>query len=533
MRIDKVYIKNYKNLIDFTIELNEDKMETVLLGKNATGKSNFIEALVLIFKNLDLNQDSPFEYKIWYQIKKSYLNICFENGKYEFNSIERNFVVGGKKMSLRPVPGMSKKEFREKRNELLPKYVFTYYSGISNKLKDHFDDHQKKFYDKAKKEGVSKDDVNDLRRLFYAQLIHSYFVLLAYFSFKNDNGKGRKFLNDVLGIEDLDSVLFVFHRPSWKGLGDKRFWGASGLVQEFLANLWDNSLAPIYNEESVKIDFRRSTKKELLYLYVRNKEYLQKVASDYKTNTDFFKALESTYISDLMEEVRVRVKKTGVDSKIMFRDLSEGEQQLLTVLGLLRFTKDEESLILLDEPDTHLNPIWKWKYREFLNDVVERPESTQIIINTHDPLVIGSMTKEEVRVFTYDTEEKRTKAIQPDIDPRGLGVAGILTSELFGLSTTLDEQTQNSLQRKRELQLKLKEDKITKKEKLELDQLDEELEKLGFSKYQRDPLYQKFIEATLKVPALQRPVLTKEERQNQDEIMVNILDEILRTSEKP
>jgi predicted ATPase len=533
MRIDKVYIKRYKNLIDFTIDLNEDKMETVLLGKNATGKSNFIEALVLIFKNLDLNQDSPFEYEIWYQIKHEYLHIRFDNGKYEYFNILRNIKIDGQKGDLISVPGMSKVEFLKRKNDLLPKYVFTYYSGISNKLKDHFDDHQKKFYDKAKKEGVKKEDVNDLRRLFYAQLIHSYFVLLAYFSFKSDDEKGKKFLKDILSIEDLDSVLFVLHRPSWKGKGDKRFWGASGLVEEFLSTLWDNSLAPIYNEESVKIDFRRNTKKELLYLYVRNKEYLQKVASEYKTNTDFFKALESTYISDLMEEVRVRVKKTGVDSKIMFRDLSEGEQQLLTVLGLLKFTKDDESLILLDEPDTHLNPIWKWKYREFLNDVVDRPDSTQIIINTHDPLVIGSMTKEEVRVFTYDVEEKRTKAIQPDIDPRGLGVAGILTSELFGLSTTLDEQTQNDLQRKRELQLKLKEGKITKKEKVELDTLEEGLEKLGFSKYQRDPLYQKFIEATLKVPALQKPALTKEERQNQDEIMVNILDEILKTPDKP
>jgi hypothetical protein len=34
--------------------------------------------------------------------------------------------------------------------------------------------------------------------------------------------------------------------------------------------------------------------------------------------------------------------------------LSEGEQQLLMVLGLMRFTKSHQSLVLLDEPDTHL-----------------------------------------------------------------------------------------------------------------------------------------------------------------------------------
>ena len=204
---------------------------------------------------------------------------------------------------------------------------------------------------------------------------------------------------------------------------------------------------------------------------------------------------------------------------------------MLTVLGLLRFTKDDESLILLDEPDTHLNPLWKWRYREYLNDVVKRPDSTQIIINTHDPLVIGSMTKEEVRVFNYDPLEKRVTAIQPDVDPKGLGVAGILTSELFGLSTTLDEETQSALQLKRQLQLKLKEGIITGKEKKTLEKLEEDLENLGFSKYQRDPLYQKFIEATLKAPSLQKPALTKEERKAQDEIMVDILEEILKSKE--
>lgn len=412
---------------------------------------------------------------------------------------------------------------------MLPKYVFTYYSGISNKLKDHFDDHQKRFYDRAKKQGVGKADVDDLRRLFYAQLIHSYFVLLAYFSFKQDNTASKAFLKEVLNIEDLDSVLFVLRKPSWKGIGDPRFWGATGLVEELLKTLWDHSLAPIRHKEQVKIDFRRKTKKELLYLFVRNKDFLQQIASNYKSNTDFFKALESTYISDLMEEVRVRVKKLDVKNKIMFRDLSEGEQQLLTVLGLLRFTKDDESLILLDEPDTHLNPVWKWKYREYLNDVVDRPESTQIIINTHDPLVIGSMTKEEVRVFTYDFEEKKVKAIQPEVDPKGLGVAGILTSELFGLSTTLDEQTQKDLQRKRELQLRLKDNNISNPEKEELLKLEKDLEDLGFSKYQRDPLYQKFIEACLRSEVLQKPALTKEERKTQDDAMVDILNDILKT----
>ena len=43
MRIHKVYIEKFKNLQQFEISLNSNEMNTVLLGQNATGKSNFIE----------------------------------------------------------------------------------------------------------------------------------------------------------------------------------------------------------------------------------------------------------------------------------------------------------------------------------------------------------------------------------------------------------------------------------------------------------------------------------------------------------
>ena len=66
--------------------------------------------------------------------------------------------------------------------------------------------------------------------------------------------------------------------------------------------------------------------------------------------------MESTYISDLIHETRIKVRKKDAAGNITFKELSEGEQQLLMVLGLLKFTKNEESLFLLDEPDRHLDP---------------------------------------------------------------------------------------------------------------------------------------------------------------------------------
>lgn len=515
MRIDYVFIKDFKNLKEFEIDLDESFMETILLGQNATGKSNFIESLVLIFKFLDLEKPCVFDYKIKYKCRKFNIIIEFSEGKYDFNVNEKKITAT---------------EFNRRKNELLPKYVFTYYSGMSNRLKEHFDQHQRRFYDKIIKPDFNKSEIDGLRRLFYVQLVHSYFVLLAYFAFdKEEEEKSTTFLNEVFGIEDLESILFVLHKPIWApGEGDERFWGADGLVQEFLAKVWDLSIAPIYHVENIPINFKQSPKQHRLYLYISSKQKLKELSKIYdNSNTEFFKALESTYISDLIEEVRVKIKKEHVGGEIKFKELSEGEQQLLTVIGLLKFTKDEESLILLDEPDTHLNPLWKWRYLEYLKSVVDtEKDSTQIIINTHDPLVIGSLVKEQVRVF--NSNKGKITALQPDIDPKGLGVAGILTSSLFGLPTIIDKESFDSLDEKRELELQLfKYGKLNHEQQKRLQELEKELANISLDHSQRDPLYNKFVRAIYENPDLKKPPLDLVERNEQNEKMALIIKQLM------
>ncbi len=516
MRIDYVNITEFKNLKEFEINLDENFMETVLLGQNATGKSNFIESLVLIFKYLDLEKPCDFDYKIKYKCRDRNIVVEFTSGKYIF-------LVDEKKTNSA--------EFNRNKNEYLPKYVFTYYSGTSNRLNEHFDQHQKRFYDIIIQHDVEHSEIDNLRRLFYVQTVHSYFVLLAYFSFEEQEKESIEFLKTVLGIEDLESILFVLHKPGWNGKGDVRFWGADGIVKKFLEQVWDLSIAPIYDVVTIPINFRKTTKQRRLYLYISNKEKLKKLAKIYDSNTGFFKALESTYISDLIEEVKVKVKKKNVNGELSFKELSEGEQQLLTVIGLLKFTKDEESLILLDEPDTHLNPVWKWSYLQYLKDVINtEKDATQIILNTHDPLVIGSLVKEQVRMFINNNG--KITAIKPDIDPKGLGVAGILTSELFGLPTTLDEETSSVLHRRNELLIKQEKGELSAEEKTELNKIFQNLNSLGINTTDRDPLYQRFIVAISERDEFKKEKYTSEELKEQNDIALETLDEIFKEQGK-
>ena len=69
MKVDKLHIRSrFKNLENVTVDFDEDHLMTVVVGRNGSGKSNVLEALVAIFRNLDLGEAPPFSYKLVYRL---------------------------------------------------------------------------------------------------------------------------------------------------------------------------------------------------------------------------------------------------------------------------------------------------------------------------------------------------------------------------------------------------------------------------------------------------------------------------------
>jgi hypothetical protein len=112
--------------------------------------------------------------------------------------------------------------------------VFGYYSGQSQRLEQHFEHHRKIFYDK-----LLKGQEAPLRPIFYARSIYSQYVLLAFFSFKNE--PPPRFLRRYLGITEFESAAFYFKQPPWykSRYKNDEFWGAREVVRIFLDHLKD------------------------------------------------------------------------------------------------------------------------------------------------------------------------------------------------------------------------------------------------------------------------------------------------------
>ena len=66
MRLERLKIQNFRNLRDFEISFTGSATDAdgtecefkshAIIGQNGSGKSNMIEAIVTIFRDLDLNQ---------------------------------------------------------------------------------------------------------------------------------------------------------------------------------------------------------------------------------------------------------------------------------------------------------------------------------------------------------------------------------------------------------------------------------------------------------------------------------------------
>lgn len=517
MKIRRIKIDSFKNLREFEVNFDVASLATVVLGQNGAGKSNLLEALVVIFRDLDLGEPPQFRYELSYECRgRSILVVAAEAGDAGSIRVE----VDGQPLSYSSF-------WRDPERRYLPSNVFGYYSGPSARFESHFAKHQEQFY----RQLLDGNPGEALRPMFYARLIHSQFVLLSFFY--EQAIERSSFLHDYLHIEDLDSVLFVLAQPPWNSRqGDPRFWFAKGAVQGLLDRLFSYSLAPLRLVQRIDLGLGKTSRRERLYLFLRDRESLERLRADYRTPNAFFKALESTYLSKLLAEVRIRVKMRGSQGSLTFRELSEGEQQLLTVIGLLRFTREEEALFLLDEPDTHLNPVWSLHYLELLSDVVGSQNTSQIIMTTHDPLTIAGLTRNAVRVMVRDEKTGQITAQIPEHDPRGMGVRGILTSELFGLRSDLDLETLQLLDEKRDLASK---DVLTEQDKLRLAELRQRTDAIDMSGRVSDPIVSEVVKALSSSPEFRssrQAALTPDQQKRRRRVAEEAIRKVTETKER-
>lgn len=135
------------------------------------------------------------------------------------------------------------------------------------------------------------------------------------------------------------------------------------------------------------------------------------------------------------------VVMSTIDGDVPLRQLSEGYQAMAAWAGDLLFRMTEafqdrqdplsaRGVLLIDEMDMHLHPLWKRNLIDFLNSAFPK---LQIVATTHSPLSIQQCGEGELFVVRREAEGPSLIAFKGD--PSRLRLSELFLSPLIGLDT--------------------------------------------------------------------------------------------------
>jgi predicted ATPase len=132
-----------------------------------------------------------------------------------------------------------------------------------------------------------------------------------------------------------------------------------------------------------------------------------------------------------------------VDGEVPLAYLSDGYQNMAAWCGdlLFRLTDTFEDyrdplaargVLIVDEIDLHLHPVWQRQLRNFLTDMFPR---FQFIVSTHSALTAQQAGQGELFVMRRPSAEAPPLVEQSAIEPRTMLVHQLLLSPVFGIGT--------------------------------------------------------------------------------------------------
>ena len=380
MRLRSLWISHYKNLRDLTIEFDGDGFIDIFVGKNGSGKSNFLEALIEIFDHL---------YESQRDAGRGRLGECFPY-KLSFE-IERDImeVEWGQALVVNFQPAA-----RTALTQRLPDNILVYYSGQN----DNVDALIARYEDRYRARLRTARDTIVPRFVGIGPECKK--LLIVVLMLLPEENLARQFLCRKLGVlGNSRTVKIDLKRPPFARRGDhdpfddaQRFWGAQGPVRVFL----DQLVACIEGEWTPGSIYDRQKDK---YRLNCNLDGLRDTLGDDAAET-IFRSFDALRIAGLLDDIGITLTLEGLEISEL-SDFSDGQFQSVYVFAISELFKRRNCLTLLDEPDAFLHPEWQF---DFLNQVseisAEAARTNHILLSSHSASTIAARCDSRIRMFT-------------------------------------------------------------------------------------------------------------------------------------
>lgn len=350
MKLKRLQINGYKNLQDKTIFNFENCTNYVaLIGLNGSGKSNVLEAISKIIHSYFYKQPIT-DFTFLFEYEKEEKLIRLENNKVYVNNKER-------KKSIK---------------DFLPVQVVASYSGEETRLwEDIFQEPYLKYFNKIK-----LNYINQKLRFLYINKFSWSNALLTLLC----HNEGKAFIKELLGINDLQEDIKIQFQFSEKYEDRKSKFSIADTSELTIPQLTDR----IKREQEDQAD------KYLQISQIASID-LGNIQNEYQ-NTEWCKR----FFEYLFLATMPKSKKLITGIKIEFnnkdiRKLSEGEKKILLIKCISSILASENSIVLLDEPDSHVHLDRK-------KQIVDTFTNTEHLsfFTTHSPTLTKYCAKENI-----------------------------------------------------------------------------------------------------------------------------------------
>lgn len=330
MKLKSLWINEYKNLKDLQLDFEKGKGLSILIGNNGSGKSNVLEAISGIFAE-------------WYG-RSSYKFDTDYFLKYDVNDDEFELERNGRYKKVKPY---------KKDKNFLPSSVIAAYSGENLYLLETFYKPFKRY-----------------KKMYYCDknLWTVSFLVLLLFAYKYTDI--AVFLEREFHI-NKDSIISITFRVN------SNYYQIEKDIEVLIDQISDEN----YPEE-----------------FTVSLNELHKRLGYTKRDDDLY--YEPKYLFDIFSRACNRVRPAiskidiTINTNIHISDFSEGEKKIILIKSILEFIADQDSLILLDEPDSNVH---EGRKIDLYNEIKKYTEfGRQIVMTTHSPIIAKIASEKEL-----------------------------------------------------------------------------------------------------------------------------------------
>lgn len=376
MRLRSVWISAYKNLVDFSTTIQGDGFIDIFVGKNGSGKSNFLEALLEIFDHVYAPRPGgggpAFDYELRYEIAGQETVLAWRDGAFAING-----QVPRQTLGRTPVPD----------------HLLIYYSGQNEQVTRLVRRYETRFRDDLRQAVAPVSPrIMGIGPSCKKLLIVTMLML-------PEACRSRQILCEKLGILSCRrSVELVLGKPHFVQRAEhdpfdpeQLFWGVTGYVRDFLGNLLDS----IEGDFTPGQLYDRTTEQ---YRLTCNIDQLRETIGD-ESGLMLFRSLEALRLLEMLQDIRLPVALQGLE--VSGLDLfSDGQFQSVYLFGIAELFKDLNCIALLDEPDAFLHPEWQFEFLRQIDLISEQAARTNhFLLTSHSASTIAAKAPARLRLF--------------------------------------------------------------------------------------------------------------------------------------